>query len=95
MTAITAWRTDEPCPVCATPVQRIVHAENETDYCPRCQTGGRILSDRSLQPIAAVMAFVKSLQAKDVLYGWDVVPGVPPAPGEPPADQSRVGRGTP
>jgi formamidopyrimidine-DNA glycosylase len=29
-------------------VQRIVHASNETDYCPRCQTGGRILSDRSL-----------------------------------------------
>jgi formamidopyrimidine-DNA glycosylase len=41
-------RYRQPCPVCATPVQRIVHAENETDYCPRCQTGGRILSDRSL-----------------------------------------------
>ncbi len=41
-------RHRQPCPVCATPVQRIVHAENETDYCPRCQTGGRILSDRSL-----------------------------------------------
>jgi formamidopyrimidine-DNA glycosylase len=37
-----------PCPVCGTVVQRIVHAENETNYCPRCQTGGRILSDRSL-----------------------------------------------
>ena len=37
-----------PCPACATAVQRIVHASNETDYCPRCQTGGRILSDRSL-----------------------------------------------
>ena len=37
-----------PCPVCATPVQRIVYAENETDYCPRCQTGGKILADRSL-----------------------------------------------
>jgi formamidopyrimidine-DNA glycosylase len=37
-----------PCPACGTSVQRIVHAENETDYCPRCQTGGRILSDRSL-----------------------------------------------
>ena len=37
-----------PCPVCGAPVQRIVHAENETNYCPRCQTGGRILSDRSL-----------------------------------------------
>ncbi len=37
-----------PCPDCGTAVQRIVHAANETDYCPRCQTGGRILSDRSL-----------------------------------------------
>jgi formamidopyrimidine-DNA glycosylase len=37
-----------PCPACGTAVQRIVHAANETDYCPRCQTGGRILSDRSL-----------------------------------------------
>jgi formamidopyrimidine-DNA glycosylase len=37
-----------PCPVCSSPVQRIVYAENETNYCPRCQTGGRILADRSL-----------------------------------------------
>ncbi len=37
-----------PCPVCQTPVQRIVYAENETNYCPRCQTGGRILADRAL-----------------------------------------------
>ena len=41
-------RHRRPCPDCGAPVQRIVHAENETDYCPRCQTGGRILSDRSL-----------------------------------------------
>jgi formamidopyrimidine-DNA glycosylase len=41
-------RHRQPCPVCGTAVQRIVHASNETDYCPRCQTGGRILSDRSL-----------------------------------------------
>ncbi len=37
-----------PCPVCGAPVQRIVRAQNETNYCPRCQTGGQILSDRSL-----------------------------------------------
>jgi formamidopyrimidine-DNA glycosylase len=37
-----------PCPVCGTLVQRIVRAENEVNYCPRCQTGGQILSDRSL-----------------------------------------------
>jgi formamidopyrimidine-DNA glycosylase len=41
-------RHRQPCPVCGTAVQRIVHAANETNYCPRCQTGGRILSDRSL-----------------------------------------------
>jgi formamidopyrimidine-DNA glycosylase len=41
-------RYGQPCPVCGTPVQRIVHADNETDYCPRCQTGGRILADRAL-----------------------------------------------
>lgn len=37
-----------PCPVCEAPVQRIRYADNETNYCPRCQTGGRILADRSL-----------------------------------------------
>jgi formamidopyrimidine-DNA glycosylase len=37
-----------PCPDCGTPVQRIVHAENETNYCPRCQTGGKLLADRAL-----------------------------------------------
>jgi formamidopyrimidine-DNA glycosylase len=37
-----------PCPDCGTPVQRIVHAENETNYCARCQTGGKLLADRSL-----------------------------------------------
>jgi formamidopyrimidine-DNA glycosylase len=41
-------RFGQPCPVCGTPVQRIVYAENETNYCPRCQTGGRILADRAL-----------------------------------------------
>jgi formamidopyrimidine-DNA glycosylase len=41
-------RHREPCPVCATPVQRIRYAANETNYCPRCQTGGRVLADRSL-----------------------------------------------
>ncbi len=36
------------CPDCGSTVQRIVYAENETNYCPRCQTGGRVLADRSL-----------------------------------------------
>lgn len=38
----------KPCPVCGTTVQRIVYAENEVNYCPHCQTGGRVLADRSL-----------------------------------------------
>ena len=37
-----------PCPVCATKVQRVRYAENEVNYCPRCQTGGKLLADRSL-----------------------------------------------
>jgi formamidopyrimidine-DNA glycosylase len=53
---ITAFRPDfavhgrygRPCPVCGSPVQRIVHAENETNYCVTCQTGGKLLADRSL-----------------------------------------------
>jgi len=41
-------RFGQPCPVCGTAVQRIVYAENETNYCARCQTGGKILADRAL-----------------------------------------------
>ena len=41
-------RFGKPCPACGSPVQRIVYAENETNYCARCQTGGRILADRAL-----------------------------------------------
>jgi formamidopyrimidine-DNA glycosylase len=53
---VTAFRPDmavhgrfgQPCPVCRSPVQRIIYAENETNYCPRCQTAGKVLADRSL-----------------------------------------------
>jgi formamidopyrimidine-DNA glycosylase len=53
---VTAFRPEmavhgkygQPCPTCGAPVQRIVYAENETNYCARCQTGGRILADRAL-----------------------------------------------
>ncbi|MEE9595955.1 MAG: DNA-formamidopyrimidine glycosylase family protein, partial [Acidiferrobacterales bacterium] len=40
-------RYREPCPVCGAPIQRIVYAENECNYCARCQTGGRLLADRA------------------------------------------------
>jgi len=53
---VTAFREEmavhgkfkQPCPVCQAPVQRIRYASNETNYCARCQTGGRVLADRSL-----------------------------------------------
>jgi formamidopyrimidine-DNA glycosylase len=41
-------RFGQPCPTCGAPVQRIVHAENEINYCAPCQTGGRLLADRAL-----------------------------------------------
>jgi len=41
-------RYNQPCPVCGAPVQRIVYADNETNYCARCQTEGRLLADRAL-----------------------------------------------
>ena len=41
-------RYGKPCPVCGSPVQRIVYAENECNYCATCQTGGRVLADRAL-----------------------------------------------
>ena len=44
-------RYGKPCPVCGTPIQRIVRADNETNYCPRCQTGGKLLADRALSPL--------------------------------------------
>lgn len=53
---VTAFRPEmavhgkfgQPCPVCQTPVQRIRYADNETNYCARCQTGGRLLADRAM-----------------------------------------------
>jgi len=53
---VTAFRPDmavhgrynQPCPTCGTPIQRIRYADNETNYCPTCQTSGKILADRSL-----------------------------------------------
>ena len=41
-------RYSKPCPKCGGPIQRIVYAANEANYCPACQTGGRLLADRAL-----------------------------------------------
>lgn len=54
--AVTAFRPEmavhgrfgQPCPRCGSPIQRIRYADNETNYCPACQTGGKLLADRSL-----------------------------------------------
>ena len=56
---VTAFRPEmavhgryrKPCPVCEAPVQRIVYAANETNYCARCQTGGKLLADRALSQL--------------------------------------------
>jgi formamidopyrimidine-DNA glycosylase len=53
---VTAFRSEmathgryrKPCPDCGAAIQRIVYAENETNYCARCQTGGKLLADRAL-----------------------------------------------
>jgi formamidopyrimidine-DNA glycosylase len=80
-------RFRRPCPACGAPVQRIVYAENEANYCPRCQTGGRLLADRALS----------RLLGKD----WprtlvELEGGVPPPPSpprfEPPRGLRRSGR---
>ena len=44
-------RFQKPCPFCGAAVQRIAHAENEANYCPRCQTGGKLLADRALSRV--------------------------------------------
>ncbi len=44
----THGRHKQPCRVCASPIQRIVHGDNETNYCATCQTGGKLLADRAL-----------------------------------------------
>jgi formamidopyrimidine-DNA glycosylase len=44
-------RYGKPCPVCGSPVQRIVYAENESNYCATCQTGGKLLADRALSQL--------------------------------------------
>jgi formamidopyrimidine-DNA glycosylase len=58
---VTAFRPDmavhgrfgKPCPTCGTPIQRVVFARNEMNYCPSCQTGGRLLADRALSRLLA------------------------------------------
>ena len=69
---VTAFRPEmavhgkfrEPCPVCGSPVQRIRYADNETDYCPKCQTGGKLLADRGMSRLLK-KDWPKSLEEMD------------------------------
>ncbi len=73
---VTAFRPEmavhgkfrQPCPVCGAPVQRIVHAQNETNYCPRCQTGGKLLADRALSKLLK-SDWPKTLEELDEVRG--------------------------
>ncbi|MDZ7342733.1 MAG: formamidopyrimidine-DNA glycosylase, partial [candidate division KSB1 bacterium] len=72
---VTAFRDDmavhgrygQPCPVCGTAVQRIRYAENESNYCPVCQTGGRLLADRGLSRLLK-QDWPKSLEELEARY---------------------------
>jgi formamidopyrimidine-DNA glycosylase len=57
-------RYGQPCPVCGTPIQRIRHAANEANYCPTCQTGGKLLADRALSRLLGD-DWPRSLEALD------------------------------
>ena len=82
---VTAFRPEmavhgkygEPCPVCGTKVQRIVYADNEANYCPTCQTEGRLLADRSLSRLLKE-DWPKSLEELDERKAQRIAPA--PAP---------------
>jgi formamidopyrimidine-DNA glycosylase len=81
-------RYGEACPACETTVQRIVYAQNEVNYCPRCQTGGRMLADRSLSRLLRD-DWPKTVEA------WEEELAPPPATGTAPGSGSaRRPRGT-
>ncbi|HZS33933.1 MAG TPA: DNA-formamidopyrimidine glycosylase family protein [Methylomirabilota bacterium] len=80
-------RYGRPCPDCGAPVQRIVHAENETNYCARCQTAGRVLADRALSRLLRA-DWPRTLEALEERLGS------PPSP-PPPAGRRRRSPGRP
>jgi formamidopyrimidine-DNA glycosylase len=73
-------RHGKPCPVCGSPVQRIRYAENETNYCPVCQTGGKLLADRALSSLLKKdwprsLEEMEKLLAKHKSIGAEGLPG--------------------
>jgi len=63
-------RYKQPCPDCGAPVQRIVYAQNETNYCARCQTGGKVLADRALSQLLK-KDWPRTLDEWEALRGGD------------------------
>jgi formamidopyrimidine-DNA glycosylase len=61
-------RHGKPCPACGSPVQRIVYAENESNYCATCQTGGRLLADRALSRLLKE-DWPRTLEELEELFG--------------------------
>lgn len=74
-------RYGKPCPACGSPVQRIKYAENETNYCPACQTGGKLLADRALSSLLR-KDWPRSLEEMEKLLARHKAPfsAVPPPP---------------
>ncbi|MEO7734790.1 MAG: DNA-formamidopyrimidine glycosylase family protein [Kofleriaceae bacterium] len=81
---VTAFRPEmavhgkygQPCPVCGTKVQRIVYADNEANYCPTCQTEGRLLADRSLSRLLKE-DWPRSLEELDERRAQRIAPPAP------------------
>src|SRR6185503_16940161 len=88
---VTAFRPEmavhgkygQPCPVCGTKVQRIVYADNEANYCPTCQTEGRLLADRSLSRLLKE-DWPRSLEELEERRAQRIAPAAS-APAAPPA----------
>jgi formamidopyrimidine-DNA glycosylase len=78
-------RFQKPCPVCGTPVQRIEYASNELNYCPTCQTGGKLLADRGLSRLLKT-DWPKSLEELEEFKAArrEAAPIAPTAPATPP-----------
>ena len=84
-------RYRQPCPVCGAPVQRIVHAGNETNYCPRCQTGGTLLADRALSRLLKE-DWPRRLEELEGGAGGTAVSPLGPLPARPPRARPRRAR---
>ena len=72
-------RFGKPCPVCGTPVQRLVYADSEANYCPTCQTGGRLLADRALSQLLK-KDWPKTLEELESKKRGYTCPSCPPPP---------------